>query len=152
IRRSPFWTRPVRGTRLRLVLSRLVSPRTFLSGRQEVSFQTSGMGAEVQAGGVRMNMIPKNGGNVLRGGGFAGGTAESWQSNNVDDSLKSLGLVIPNGVQHVQDFNAFVGGPIKENKLWFFGTGRHVSVNEKVANSFYRDGVTPAIVDQCVRD
>ena len=119
---------------------------------QEVSFQTSGMGAEVQAGGVRMNMIPKDGGNVLRGGGFAGGTAESWQSNNVDDELRGLGLVIPNGVQHVQDFNAFVGGPIKENRLWFFGTGRHVSVNEKVANSFYRDGVTPAIVDQYVRD
>src|SRR5262245_25343046 len=119
---------------------------------QQVVFQTSALPAEVSPGGVRVNMIPKDGGNDIRGGGFFGGTASSWQANNIDDHLKSLGLVIPNGVQHVQDFNAFFGGPIVQNRLWFFGTGRHVSVNEKVANSFYRDGVTPAIVDQYVRD
>src|SRR5260221_3963219 len=34
---------------------------------QEVSYQTSGIGAETSAGGVRMNMIPKEGGNRFSG-------------------------------------------------------------------------------------
>jgi hypothetical protein len=117
----------------------------------EVSLQTAAINAEVQAGGVRLNMIPKDGGNTFKGGGFFGGTAENWQSNNIDDSLRAKGLKQPNGVEHVQDFNVNLGGPIVRDRLWFFGTGRHVSVNEKVANAFYKTG-EPAIVDQYVRD
>jgi hypothetical protein len=126
----------------------------------EVSVQTSAVGAEVQAGGVRMNMIPKDGGNQFRGGGFVGGTAGSWQANNINDDLRAAPrlLTAPNGVQHVQDFNLNYGGPIRRDKLWFFSTVRHVSVNEKVANAFYHhpdgseDFSRPAIVDQYVRD
>ncbi len=119
----------------------------------EVSVQTSAVGAEVQAGGVRMNMIPKDGGNQFRGGGFLGGTAENWQANNISPELLAppRNLRVPNGIEHVQDFNLNYGGPIKRDKLWFFSTIRHVSVNEKVADSFYPDG-SPAIVDQYVRD
>ena len=117
----------------------------------EVSLQTSAVGAEVQAGGVRLNMIPKDGGNTFKGAGFFGGTAGTWQSNNIDDGLRAKGLRQPNGIEHVQDFNASFGGPIIRNRLWFFSTTRHVSVDEKVANAFYKDG-RPAIVDQYVRD
>ena len=34
---------------------------------QEVSYQTSGIGAETSAGGVRLNMIPREGGNRFSG-------------------------------------------------------------------------------------
>src|SRR5262249_36212462 len=117
----------------------------------EVSLQTAAGSAYVQAGGVRLNMIPKDGGNTFRGGGFLGGTDENWQSNNIDDALRARGLRQPNGIQHVQDFNVNFGGPIVRDRLWFYTTARHVSVNEKVANAFYRTG-EPAIVDQYVRD
>ena len=30
-----------------------------------------------------------------------------------------------------------MGGPIMKDKLWFFSTVRHVSVDEGVGNSFY---------------
>lgn len=116
----------------------------------EVSVQTSSLTADVQAGGMRINMIPKDGGNVLSGAFYGGGTPESWQSSNLDDELRAKGIRLPSGVQHVQDFNGSVGGPIVKNKLWFFGSGRHISVNEKVTNAFYPDG-SPAIVDQYVR-
>ncbi|PYR45809.1 MAG: hypothetical protein DMF89_24130 [Acidobacteria bacterium] len=125
---------------------------------QSVVFQTSALPAEVAAGGVRVNMIPKDGGNALRGGGFFGGTAHGWQSDNNNDDLRARGFQYRNFVQHVQDFNANFGGPIIRNKLWFFTTGRHVSVDEGVGNAFYavpyegRQVGDPAIQGQYVRD
>ena len=104
---------------------------------QQVVFQTSALPAEVAAGGVRVNMIPKDGGNIVKGGGFFGGTAPSWQANNLDDELRAKGFKFRNFVQHVQDFNFNMGGPIRKDRLWFFSTVRHVSVDEGVGNSFY---------------
>ncbi|HEY7173262.1 MAG TPA: carboxypeptidase regulatory-like domain-containing protein [Vicinamibacterales bacterium] len=130
---------------------------------QQVVFQTSALPAEVAAGGVRVNMIPKDGGNTFRGGGFFGGTASSWQADNNNDELKARGFKYRNFVDHVQDFNGNFGGPLKKDKLWFFTTARHVSVDEGVGNSFYAapyldsQGIQhnvgdPSIQHQYVRD
>src|SRR4029077_1836114 len=130
---------------------------------QSVVFQTSALPAEVAAGGVRVNMIPKDGGNSIKGGLFFGGTAPSWQANNLDDELRAKGFKFRNFVDHVQDFNFNMGGPIKKDRLWFFSTVRHVSVDEGVGNSFYPadyddiQGIShkagdPSIQHQFVRD
>src|SRR5436309_7245625 len=102
---------------------------------QSVVFQTSALPAEVPSGGVRVNRIPKDVGNFFKGGGFFGGTAHGWQSDNNNDELRARGFQYRNFVQHVQDCNANFGGPIIWNKLWFFTTGRHVSVDEGVGNA-----------------
>ena len=117
---------------------------------QEVVVQTSAVPVEVASGGIRINMIPKDGGNRLSGALYLGGTPGNWQSSNIDDALRAKGIRQPNGIEHVQDFNGSVGGPILTNKLWFFGSARHISVNETVTNAFYPDG-SPAVVDQYVR-
>jgi len=93
-----------------------------------------------------------------KGGGFIGGTAHGWQSDNNDDALRARGFLYRNFVQHVQDFNFNMGGPIVRDKLWFFGTARHVSVDEGVANTYYKVPYEtfkvgdPAIQGQFVRD
>jgi hypothetical protein len=51
----------------------------------------------------------------------------------------------------IYDFNASIGGPLKRDKLWFFGSYRNVGNNNIVANSFYPDG-SPGIYDQRVRN
>jgi Carboxypeptidase regulatory-like domain len=125
---------------------------------QQVVFQTSALPAEVAAGGVRVNMIPKDGGNQFKGGGFFGGTAHGWQGDNNNDALRARGFLYRNFVQHVQDFNINFGGPIVHDKLWFYSTGRHVSVDEGVANTFYTipyEGHAvgdPVVEGQFVRD
>jgi hypothetical protein len=125
---------------------------------QQVVFQTSALPAEVAAGGVRVNMIPKDGGNTFKAGGFFGGTSHAWQANNLNDELRARGFLYRNFVQHVEDFNANFGGPLVKDKLWFFSTGRHVSVDEGVGNSFYISPYEghqvgdPAIQGQYVRD
>lgn len=113
----------------------------------EMSFTTSSQSADVAAGGVRQNLIPKDGGNKLSGAIYAGGTAGSWQSNNLTDELRAKGLSLPTGITHIYDINPTVGGPILRDRLWFYGGMRWMSVNEKVANSFMPDG-SPAVVDQ----
>ena len=63
----------------------------------------------------------------------------------------------------MQDFNFNIGGPIAKDKLWFFSTVRHVSVDEGVGNSFYASSYLdtqgiqhnpgdPSIQHQYVRD
>ena len=119
------------------------------AGNAEVTYQTSGVGAEVSGGGVRINMIPKEGGNRFSGSAFAGGTNGSWQSNNVTDELKAKGLVSGDRVDHISDYNYGIGGPIMQDRLWYFHTFRRIATNEVVANNFYEDG-RPGIEDQWI--
>jgi hypothetical protein len=115
----------------------------------EVSYQTSGVGADVSAGGLRINMIPKEGGNRVSGSAFAGGINRAWQGDNVTDDLRRRGVESGDTVDHVSDFNFAIGGPIRQDRLWYFSTVRRIATNEVVANNFYRDG-RPGIEDQWI--
>ncbi|MGE3512218.1 MAG: hypothetical protein AB7N65_25425, partial [Vicinamibacterales bacterium] len=115
----------------------------------ETSFTTSSQSAEVAAGGIRLNMIPNDGGNDYRGTFYGGMTDGSWQSNNLTDELRALGVQSPTGITNIYDFNPSYGGPIVRNKLWFYGSFRRMSVDEKVLNAFMPDG-SEAIVDQYI--
>ena len=117
----------------------------------EVSYQTSGVGADVSSGGVRVNMIPKEGGNRLSGQFFAGGTDGSWQASNVTDELRARGLQQGATVDLITDVNAALGGPLKRDRLWFFTTWRRIATNAIIANSFYKDG-RPGIDDQWIQN
>jgi len=100
----------------------------------EVTVSTSAHPAEIQSGGLRTNMIPKDGGNNVSGSIFFGGSDGSWQSNNVSDEMRAQNFTSANGIAHIQNFNASMGGPIWRDKLWFFVSARHISTDELVAN------------------
>ena len=117
----------------------------------ETSFTTSSQGAEVSAGGVRVNMIPKDGGNIFSGSLYLGVTEKPFQWENLTPELKAQGVTLPTGVDHVRDINPSIGGPIVRDRLWFFISMRYTSVNEHAVNSYMPDG-SVAIVDQYVTD
>lgn len=114
---------------------------------QEATVQTSSFGAEVSAGGVVVNLIPREGGNALSGSLFGGYTDSSFQSNNLTPALQARGLRQGDAAEYVYDVNWFVGGPIIRDKLWFFGSHRDIGNANVVANSFYPDG-SPGLYDQ----
>ena len=60
---------------------------------QELAVQAGGGGgnAEMQAGGVVMNIIPKEGGNVFSGQGYVGHTAGGWIADNYSQRLQEAG-------------------------------------------------------------
>ena len=104
---------------------------------QEVSYETTGSGADVSAGGVRINMIPREGGNRFSGAVFTAWSDGGWQSNNLTDRLKAKGLSAVDKIEKIYDFNFSIGGPVRQDKLWFFTSARKWGVNSPVADVFY---------------
>jgi hypothetical protein len=104
---------------------------------QEMTYQTAGAGAEISPGGVRVNIIPLDGGNSFSGAFFGGWANGDWQSNNLTDSLRAQGLRAGNKIDRLYDAQASVGGPIKRDKIWFFLAGRDNSVNAFIADTFF---------------
>ncbi|MCH8991607.1 MAG: carboxypeptidase regulatory-like domain-containing protein, partial [Acidobacteria bacterium] len=115
----------------------------------ETAFTTAGAGADTQRGGIRVNMIPKDGGNQFSGMGYFGGSHRSWQSDVWNPRFGELGVQsraqgdardgVPR-IDRVYDLNASLGGPIITDKLWFFGSVRDWSTDLVVLNSFFRNG------------
>ena len=118
---------------------------------QEMTVQTSSLGAEVSAGGPHINLIPRDGGNRLSGATYVGYSNSPMQFNNLTADLLAKGLATPDAVQMVYDANASVGGPIRKDTLWTFLSYRNVGNENIVANSFYADG-SPGIYDQKVKN
>jgi hypothetical protein len=83
---------------------------------------------------MRTNSIPKDGGNIVSGAVFLGGTNGPWQSNNVDAYLQSRGIQKADRISKIQTFNASMGGPLVKDTLWYFMTGRHIAVDKFPAN------------------
>jgi carboxypeptidase family protein len=100
----------------------------------EASITTSALPPDNAGGGIRVNSIPKDGGNLFSGNIFLGGTDGTWQANNVDAYLRSRNIQSANGIAHIQNFNGASGGPIVRDRLWYFGSARYQSTNETVAN------------------
>jgi hypothetical protein len=100
---------------------------------QEMAVDYASGGAEFENGGVRTNAIPKEGGNTFSGSMFASTTrggppdnsGNGWmQANNLTPELQARGLVVPTDIRKLWDVNPGFGGPLKQDKLWFFAAGR----------------------------
>jgi hypothetical protein len=102
---------------------------------QEITFQVTGGLGEAATGGPQMNLVPKEGGNSFRGTLFVN-YAGGWQGSNLDDQQRALGLRETNKLVKTWDFNPTFGGPIKRDRLWFFGTLRHFYTKNTVASIF----------------
>jgi hypothetical protein len=114
---------------------------------QEFNYQTSGIGADTAAGGIRLNMIPQQGGNVYHGALYAGGSPKSWIGENITGNPKfeALGFTSGDGAQKIIEVNTSAGGPIVRDRLWFYGSYRYQAVDQIVGDTQYATGpVTPA--------
>jgi len=105
-------------------------------GAQEVTIDYSAVSAEQITGGLRINLVPREGGNSFRGSVFATGVNESWQTSNVDADLISRGLGQPNRMKQAYDVNPSGGGPIVRDRLWFYASTRHQNNESYVAGTY----------------
>ncbi len=103
---------------------------------QETTVDYGAISAELAFGGLRINIVPKEGGNTYRGSIFATGVNSGWQADNLTQDLKNRGLPAPNKMKLAYDINPSGGGPIMRDKLWFFASGRVQTNQNYIAGLF----------------
>jgi hypothetical protein len=108
------------------------------TGTSEFAIDVSGVDAQAATGGVRINFIPRDGGNRFSGTVFGSYAAESFASDNYTGSdVQARGLTAPGTIKGNGDFNPGIGGPIKRDKLWFFVSGRYLFAENYIAGLFF---------------
>ncbi|MEO8433750.1 MAG: TonB-dependent receptor [Pyrinomonadaceae bacterium] len=119
---------------------------------QEVEIKTGAYGAEYgKATGGIFNVITKSGGNEFRGDAYA-----YFTTKGLVRETKNFPFVgsAPNGFSEI-DAGFDLGGPIKKDKLWFFGAFNpqqrknsyltqtfHAPVENKITTPFYSGKIT----------
>jgi hypothetical protein len=95
-----------------------------IGNSQEVSFTTSGGLGEAEVGGPTMNIVPKTGGNAVRGTAYLAGVSRGMVGSNYTDELRLAGLRAPGRLLKLWDFNGGIGGPIVKDRVWYFANSR----------------------------
>jgi len=104
---------------------------------EEVVVETAAGSAEATTGGVQINIIPKDGGNIFSGTMSAEVTGPKLQSDNINDFLRTHGVASAGAVRQYYDIGGGVGGPIRQNKLWFFTAARYENRSLYQAGNYY---------------
>jgi len=127
---------------------------------QELSYVTGADSAEMGQGGIRVNMVPKDGGNQFHGQFVGNFAPNGWASDNCDSPgvaqactrselagdltyNPSNKLTNVSVLDKIWDINPNVGGPIARDKVWFFATYRYWGVNKTTPNSFFDADPSP---------
>jgi hypothetical protein len=104
----------------------------------QVDVSLSGQMGETGTNGVIMNAIPKAGGNTFSGSVLANGSGPGLQGGNVTDDLQARGVQgASTTLKKLYDINGAIGGPIKQDKLWFYATSRYFTNEYYLASRFY---------------
>jgi carboxypeptidase family protein len=115
---------------------------------EEISVDTAAMGAEVGGGGgANINVIPKSGGNNIKGDAIYSITGKGYWNdftgNNVTSDLARQGVSAPS-LNKLYDVNADAGGPFVKDRLWWFGSFRNYHTIEATPNFTVTDPSDPA--------
>src|SRR5688572_10011976 len=108
------------------------------TGTAEFAIDVSGVDAQAATGGVRINFIPRDGGNRFSGTVFGSYATGDWAADNYTGTdVQKAGLAVPGTIKANGDLNPGFGGPLKRDKLWFFLSGRQLFADNYVASTFF---------------
>ena len=99
---------------------------------EELSVSITGGLGESETGGPAMNLVPRSGGNQFSGQAFYSSAGDWSRGDNIDDELRSIGITKGPGIINAYDTSASLGGPIRRDRLWFFGSYRRYSTTSGV--------------------
>ena len=126
---------------------------------EEYNMQTASGTAESDVSGVYMNMVTKSGGNRFSSDHNFYFMNDDLQGDNVDDDLRArLGLqpgaqtgAAGNPIKISYDWSSTLGGPIREDRAWFFGALRWWRLDQFQIGATNPDG-SQAIDDNRIRN
>jgi hypothetical protein len=102
-------------------------------------YDAGSQSAETAIGGVRMDSIPKEGGNRFSGAWRTYYSSGALQSDNVPDELRQF-IAEGDQLDFLWNTNAALGGPIVRDRLWFFTAFQAQATDTFVANMYFPDG------------
>jgi hypothetical protein len=135
---------------------------------EEFSYITGADSAEVGQGGMRVNMVPRDGGNSFRGSAIFNYAGENFGSDNCGSpgfvngvlqpctraNLSGSKTFNPNNtltnvdvIKKIWDVNPSIGGPIVKNKVWFNYTFRHWGSTKTKADAYFDKNPSQFIYD-----
>ena len=103
---------------------------------REIAMITSGGLGEVEGGGPALNVLPKEGGNAVRGTFFAAGVTSGMVGSNYTQELIDRGLTTPGETRKVWDFNLGIGGPLAKDRVWYYLNVREEGSERTVPGMF----------------
>src|SRR4029077_7513686 len=94
---------------------------------------------------IRVNQVPRDGGNRFSGAFFANYQGSGLQADNRTDSMKVIQpngqpLVSIAGTAYDYQINPSFGGPIVKDKLWFYGTYKYQNFKIYQPSAHFPDG------------
>jgi hypothetical protein len=96
-------------------------------GADEVTTNVSGGLGEMEVGGPVMNIVPRSGGNRFAGQAFINGAGGWSKGDNLDDALRNVGIKETPGIIKSYDGSVLYSGPIKKDRVWFYGMYRKLN-------------------------
>jgi Carboxypeptidase regulatory-like domain len=109
----------------------------------DVQVKTGGVDASAPMGtGLNINVITKSGGNTFKGSAAYAYQPQGWNGNNVDNCSASAGCHPGTSsaggtptTAIVRQFDGGLGGPIKRDKAWFFGSLRYADLESGISRT-----------------
>jgi hypothetical protein len=102
----------------------------------EIAFTVAGGMGETDVGGPVLNIVPRSGGNAFQGQAFTNFSNDKLRGNNLTQELTAPppgpNLRETPGIIKAYDANISYGGPIKRDRLWFFGSYRKLNTETAV--------------------
>jgi hypothetical protein len=107
-----------------------------MGAAQEIALDYASGAAEQSTGGTYLNVIPREGGNSLKGSFFASYVNSSFQGSYYDAELAAKGVRTPDAIREAYDYNPSVGGPLKRDRVWFFTSARFLGNSNYVSDIY----------------
>jgi hypothetical protein len=130
---------------------------------EEFSYVTGADSAEMGQGGMRVNMVPRDGANQFRGQVFGNYAGENFTSDNCglengfcsrsnlsgSSTFNKTNNTLTNveEIRKVFDINPSFGGPIVRDKLWFNYTFRMNGTHKTKVDSYFDKNPSPTVYD-----
>jgi hypothetical protein len=107
-----------------------------VSNAAEVVTTTSGGLGEAEVGGPTLSIVPRSGGNTVSGQAYLSGVTRGMVGSNYTDELRAAGLATPGALIKQWDFTGGIGGPIKEDRIWYYVTARDEGQHRTIPGIF----------------
>ena len=107
-----------------------------VSNAAEVVTTTSGGLGEAEVGGPTVSIVPKSGGNTVKGQVYLSGVSSGMVGSNYSPALQAAGLSTPGVLLQQWDYTGGVGGPIVKDRLWYYGTLRDEGQHRTIPGVF----------------